>query len=265
MSEWLMFRHDSSHKGTSPSQSPKSEHLKWSFSTNASVCSSPAVANGKVFILSYDGNLYCIDSITGIQDWSQQLKSPGSWYAGGASSPAVYKNRVYVGARDMNVYCLVATTGDPSWKYTMGAQVGPSIPGVGVSIDCTDSSPAIAYDRVYIGSGDHNVYCLIAESGKLKWKYLTGGGINSSPSVANGKVYIGSYDRMLYCIDADSGKLIWRFPTDAGLGIYPGGIYSSPSVTGDRVFVGANDGYVYCLNAQSGHLASDRPKTVGKI
>ena len=71
----------------------------------ARVRSSPAVANGVVYVGSYDGNVYALNASTGAELWS---------YTTGAaldSSPAVANGVVYVGSLDYNVYRLHATTG----------------------------------------------------------------------------------------------------------------------------------------------------------
>jgi hypothetical protein len=76
------------------------------------------------------------------------------------------------------------------WSYTTG--------------DDVDSSPAVANGVVYVGSSDHNVYALDAQSGAKLWSYYRGynlmGSSNdySSPSVANGVVYVGSSARKVY-------------------------------------------------------------------
>ena len=46
---------------------------------------------------------------------------------------------------------------------------------------------------VYVGSVDHHVYALDAETGELLWRYETGAGVFSSPAVSDGVVYVGSY------------------------------------------------------------------------
>jgi outer membrane protein assembly factor BamB len=90
--------------------------LKWSYKTDYSVDSSPAVANGVVYVGSEDGNVYALNASTGAKLWS---------YATGAglySSPAVANGVVYVGSYDYNVYALNASTGGKLWSYaTSGA------------------------------------------------------------------------------------------------------------------------------------------------
>jgi outer membrane protein assembly factor BamB len=64
------------------------------------VTSSPAVANGVVYVGSYDGNVYALNASTGSKLWS---------FATGNlvdSSPAVANGVVYVGSYDHNVYAF---------------------------------------------------------------------------------------------------------------------------------------------------------------
>ena len=91
--------------------------LKWSYATGGAVHSSPAVANGVVYIGSDDFNVYALNAKTGAKLWS--------YATGGAvqSSPAVSNGVVYVGSNDYNVYALNAKTGAKLWSYTTGGAV----------------------------------------------------------------------------------------------------------------------------------------------
>ena len=73
--------------------------------------SSPAVANGVVYVGSGDYNVYALDAATGAKLWS--------YHTGGAvySSPTVANGVVYVGSYDYNVYALNAATGAKLWSY----------------------------------------------------------------------------------------------------------------------------------------------------
>ena len=75
----------------------------WNYMTgNAIAYSSPAVANGLVYMGSYDGNVYYFNSTSGA--------SLGNYRTGSivTSSPAVANGSVYVGSYDENVYRLPA-------------------------------------------------------------------------------------------------------------------------------------------------------------
>jgi len=146
--------------------------LKWSYTTGFYVYSSPAVANGVIYIGSEDSKVYALKAKTGHKLWS---------YTAGdlvASSPAVANGVVYVGSYDRNLYALNAKTGAKLWSYATG--------------DDGSSSPAVANGVVYVGSADGNVYALDAKTGTKLWSYLTGSSVYSWPAVANGVVYVGS-------------------------------------------------------------------------
>ena len=102
---------------------------------------------------------------------------------------------------------------------------------------------------VYAGSQDKNVYALDAYSGKLIWKYATGGSIEDSPAVAGGMLYIESDDGYLYCLNAQSGVLNWHTSVDSNLHFTYANLMltSSPVVTGGIVYIGSLDGNLYAL------------------
>jgi len=122
-------------------------------------------------------------------------------------------------------------TNQTQWNYTTGGSV--------------ISSPAVAGDKVYVGSGDNKTYCLDDSTGASIWNYTTGGWVQSSPAVADGRVYVGSDDGKVYCLDASTGAHIWNYTTDSS-------VSSSPAVAGDKVYVGSYGGKFYCLDASTG-------------
>ena len=71
------------------------------------------------------------------------------------------------------------------------------------------SSPAIVGDRVFVGSGDSNVYCLNLKDGTRRWAFHASGPIEASPLVLNGRVYIGDVNTNFYALNADSGAQVW--------------------------------------------------------
>jgi outer membrane protein assembly factor BamB len=146
----------------------------WSYAIP--VVSSPAVANGVVYVGSEDHNVYALNASTGAKLWSYTT----GYYVD--SSPAVVNGVVYVGSEDDNVYALNASTGAKLWSFTTGGMV--------------DSSPAVANGVVYVGSNDGNVYALNASTGAKLWSYTTGGFYASSPTIVGGAVYVRAGDSL---------------------------------------------------------------------
>jgi len=223
-SDWTMFRHDPSHSGFTNGNVTDSAKLSWVFSTGGMVRSSAAVADGKIFMGSWDGFFYCLNASSGNLVWKYAIRQVI------ASSPAVYSWQVYFGADDGYVYSLNATTGGLLWRTQIGGEVR--------------SSPTIVDGYLYIGSGDHNLYALDALTGAVLWSFTTPSRVISSPAVSDGTLCVATDDYNLYALNASTGKQIW--------GTHTGATTSSPTVYGNYVYVGSIDGYVCAVNATTG-------------
>ena len=88
--------------------------LRWSYKTGGPVGSSPALANGMVYIGSDDGNIYALDANTGSNRWIYQTGDKVF------SSPTVTNGVVYIGSNDHSVYALNASDGSKRWSYQTG-------------------------------------------------------------------------------------------------------------------------------------------------
>jgi len=223
---WPMFHHDLTHTGYSESPAPNTNQTQWTYTIGSYVNSSPVVAEGKVYVGSWDGKVFCLNASNGAQIWNYTTGDEVR------SSPAVVGGRVYVGSSDNKVYCLNALTGTHIWSYTTG--------------DIVISSPAVIDDKVYVGSSDNKVYCLNALTGTHIWNYTTGDEVRSSPAVVDDRVYLGSDDNSVYCLNASTGAHIWNYTTGDRVGL------SSPAVADGKVYVGSKDSRVYCFDASDG-------------
>jgi outer membrane protein assembly factor BamB len=224
---WSMFRHDETHSGFSTTSAPEDNQVLWSYQTNYVISSSPAVSHGRVYIGSWDWNIYCFEMDSGSLLWNYTTTGEIT------SSPAVANGKVYVGSQDSKLYCLNAIDGTFLWSFKTDFII--------------DTSPTVVDDKVFFGSSDGSLYCLDAYDGYLLWKYQTGSVIVSSPAVMEGKVYFGVTNGDFVSVDSNDGALIWTFTmTD--------GTYSSPTVFDGKIYFGSNDKNVYCLDADNGSL-----------
>ncbi len=186
--------------------------------------SSPALANGVIYVGAFDSNLYALSAGTGKVLWAYKTGDAIQ------NSAVVANGIVYVGAQDYFVYAVDALDGTLLWKtgygpvscrpyrscgmavadgvlyveaafpnyttFALNARTGDPLWGqwnIGGS-----TGPAVANGVLYLGSDDNNVYALSVATGEVLWKYATGDYVASSPAVANGKVYVGSYDGNVY-------------------------------------------------------------------
>jgi outer membrane protein assembly factor BamB len=119
--------------------------LKWSYTTGGGVYSSPAVANGVVYVGSEDNNVYALNAKTGALLWNYTTGNSID------SSPAVANGVVYVGGGN-DVYALNASSGALLWSYATNGAV--------------ESSPAVVNGVVYVGSDDGNLYAFGLKKGR---------------------------------------------------------------------------------------------------
>ena len=269
--EWSSFLHDSQHSGYVVEPAPHSNHKIgssafrgpevgspasyhdvlfmgagqtfyalnastfdkiWTHATGGNIESSPAVANGIVYVGSDDGNLYALNVADGSRAWATK---PGGEVK---SSPALDGGNVFVGSDNItttspgNITSYNAATGARNWHYDTQGGV--------------DSSPAVSNGVVVVGSNDHYVYFLNEATGGLIFKYATAGAVESSPSLSGNMAFIGSNDSYVYGINMAS-QVAWKFKTG-------GAVVASPVVNGSEVLVGSLDGYLYALNATNGNL-----------
>jgi outer membrane protein assembly factor BamB len=254
------FRGDPQHSGLYDGAGvPQFHNVKWKFHTNGQFLSSPAIADGTVFIGSTDGSLYAVDQATGAQKWKFATRARVT------SSPAVESDVVYFGSFDGAFYAVDAKSGQLKWKFATAGErryagkrlhgnepAGETMPD---PFDFYLSSPAVANGVVYFGSGDGNVYALDAASGAVKWKVQTGDVVHASPAVASGVVYVGSWDSYFYALDAATGAQKWRFKTGEDPVIHNQvGIQSSATVADGVVYFGCRDSKFYAVDAASGQL-----------
>ena len=254
-----MFRGDPAHLGVYESSAPTLHSVKWRFQAKGPIVASPVVSDGAVYVGSNDYRLYALDARDGSMLWTYRTGGPVS------SSPAVWNRAVFAASLDGYVYALDARSGALKWRFKTEGERRFTAPGIHGIIpahemmpdpfDMFISSPAIDRDTLYIGSGDHNVYAIDAQSGTLRWKFTTGDVVHASPAVSHGVVYIGSWDRYFYALDATTGAVKWKFLTGDDEVIHNQiGISSSAAVANGTVYFGCRDSHLYALNALDGTL-----------
>lgn len=256
----------------------------WRFKTGGPVTSSAVVENGRVYIGSGDGNVYCLRLSDGARLWS--VKTGGTVEA----QPLVIEGAVFVGSADGILYALDAINGRLLWRYRTedkivgGANWAPSTQGRG--------------SVIVVGSYDNKVHCVAAGTGQRLWTYQTNNYVNGMPAVSRGQVIFGGCDGILYvvrladgrltrsiaiknyiagsvavddryaflghyggeavCADVVGGQVLWRLRN----GNFP--FFSSPAVSGNRIVIGSRDKSVYCLAYGSGHFLW-KFRTRGKV
>nr|WP_280140973.1 PKD domain-containing protein [Haloferax larsenii] len=187
----------------------------WNYSTQTNVRSAPAVVDGVVYFGSNDGNMTALNATTGEELWYHTLSQPVLV----ESNPAVVDGVVYFGADDDNVTALNATTGQKIWNYT--------------AVDEIQSDATVANNTVFIGGDSSGVF------------YTMTGDVDGSPVYADGTLYAGSRGGDLVALDAVDGSKLWNVSGDDFRG--------APVVAGDVLYISDfGNGTVHAFNATDG-------------
>jgi outer membrane protein assembly factor BamB len=220
--------------------------VRWRFRARKLLEFPPAIAYGKLYLANNSGTLFAIDEKTGRAKWRYVAKRCT------AASPAVDRGLVYQvfmnkppcnakGASrrlDGQVVAFDARTGRIRWRHT----IGPS-----------ETSPAVAGGRVYVGDWNGKIYAFGARTGRLRWSFATGGQVKGGVAIAGNRLYVGSYDGHVYALSVKSGRQIWRAAAQARLGS-TGTFYATPAAAYGRVYIGSTDHKVYSFGATTGKL-----------
>jgi len=201
---------------------------KWSANIQ-NVLSGAVVANGIVYVCSYDGHLYARDAKTGAPVW--QAATGGNIY----SSPAVAEGLVYLGSGDGRVYAFDAETGAQRWSVSINGSVVTAL--------------VVADGVIYSGTNTGFALAIDAKTGIIKWSTeVRPHGMLSAPAVAHGIAYFNSFNDYngLDALDIRTGAVLWQQPLDnlsSHLGV--------PAVYRDLVIT-RSDSFISAFDAKTG-------------
>ncbi len=225
--------------------------LKWAFGYNgvAAARTQPAVAGGRLFIASENGEVHALDPGTGCTFWTFKAQ------AGVRSAPAVaeYKSQgkdafvVVVGDTKTNLYGIDANTGTQLWTIRVDEHPSAGITG----------SPIIHDGRVFIGVQG------IGEEGRGNtggYACCTFRGSLSAFDVVTGK-------RLWQTFTIDEPKPLGKSPNGVQFyGPAGGAIWSAPSIDVKRglVYAATGNGYADPPQAMTNSVIAFDQKT-GKV
>jgi len=300
--DWAMMYHDPAHTSSTPDSGPSTRQFAWSYQIGPALpnwdyihISSPAVVNGKVYVGSINGRVYCFDHSGGPPLWVKQLRDTVF------SSPAVVDGKVYAGTWNGYLYCLNANTGDSLWRYYSGGKIetGPTVADGRVFfgawyqnyIWCLDANtgarlwratpdpgymyghgglPAVSDSLAIVGASNLDVstkfyaYREFSTAPDVRWAYTVASGENhQAPTISGGRVFGSVDDGWLYALNefppSQNGELLWSQRSAPGYSGDP----SCVSVEGNRIYYGHEVGYAYCRDAVSGGLIWRSPHLGG--
>ena len=233
--------------------SEQSGGIVWQVRPGGPLRGAPTVANGAVYVMSQDNQIYSLDETNGKTNWSEaaSLEIAGVF---GSASPAVGQGTVVAGfsSGELNAY-----------RYENGRQVWQdalqrtSITTSVSSLSDIDADPVIDSGQVIaVGQGGRMV-ALELTTGQRQWE-LNIAGI-ATPWVAGDWVFVVTDEAKLLCIYRQNGHIRWinQLPQFEHPKSKKGQIdYSGPLLAGGRLIVVGSNGVLVNLDPATGNFQS---------
>ncbi|HEX2997916.1 MAG TPA: serine/threonine-protein kinase [Anaerolineales bacterium] len=197
--------------------------FQWKYPTDGGIVARPSFYDGNLYFGSEDKRLHVISARTGKVVWTYYTDGPIR------SSPALAEGHVFLGSDDNRIHAVNWNTGRVAWRFE--------------AADAVRSTPFILRDLVYVGceSGD---YYAIDFRGELKWRFHAKRSITASTVGTDQALYFSSMDSTLYALDPRNGWVLWRFRMGKPS-------ISTPCFVDDLIFVGSSDAFIYAVDSRS--------------
>ncbi len=290
--DWTTYQHDPSHTGYSAGSEIDITNVEmleeaWRFGTGDWVTGTPLVADGVVYIGSWDGMMYALREMDGSVVWSFDAGTVAvdrcATTYGIDDTAALSGGRLFFGNGMAQLTALKATTGELIWRSQLAD------PGQGYHIW---ASPLVFDGKIYVGLASHCVnpcvtgqlICVDANDGQVLWRFgaapegSLGGAVWSSAAVDSGRrmIYVGTgnyctgtdlHSSAIVGLNADTGALIWRFKRIPQGDLNNLDFGASPvlfDISGQPMLaLPSKDGHCYALNRATGELIWDTVVTDG--
>ncbi len=222
---------------------------RWSYFTDDWIVTSPAVNDEVVTVVALDNNVHVVGTKTGK---NRLLYSLGRQARG---SPVLQGDRLYVtddagrlraidwGKKEFPVERFLQRIKTQFFIWGMLDKLPTSKGFVWVFKERGGrffSTPAVAWNKVYVSSLSGRLYAVDQETGKEIWQFQAEAPMEASPSVVQKTVFVGDMGGTLYALNADTGEKQWEFKMGAG-------ISSTPVVANGVLYLGAQDGVLYAI------------------
>lgn len=203
----------------------------------------PIIADGVVFSMDSDSELYALDSTNGKRLWKKDLRLKNEKDIGFSGGLAAAGGSVFAATATGRVMAFDGRTGKDLWSADVNAPVR--------------ASPTVAEGKVFVVSHDNRLTVFSALDGSLIWTHngieetlgILGGG---SPAVAEGIVVVPYSSGEIYALRAADGEYLWHESLGNRSGTDP--FSSLADVVGSPVIINS---VVYAVNFNGSLMTFD--------
>lgn len=227
--------------------------IAWKVRPGGPLRGSPTLANGQVYVMSQDNQIYALDQQTGETQWSESgtLETTGVF---GVAAPAAVQGTVIAGFSSGELNAYRYENGRNLWGDALSrTSISTSV----AALADVDADPVVDRGRVFaIGQGGRMAsYELV--TGQRLWEINIAG--ISTPAVVGDWVFVVTDDAKLLCIARATGKVRWmsqlkrwRDEKDRKGAVR----WTGPTVAGGRLVLVSTDEDLIFVDPADGSVAS---------
>jgi outer membrane protein assembly factor BamB len=227
--------------------------LVWKVRPGGPLRGAPTVANGAVYVMSQDNQIYSLKEDDGSTNWSQPatLEIAGVF---GSASPAVGQGTVVAGFSSGELNAYRYENGRMVWQDALQRT---SIRTSVSTLNDIDADPVIDNGQVFaVGQGGRMV-ALDLITGQRQWE-LNLAGI-STPWLAGDWIFVVTDEAKLVCVYRLNGHIRWitQLPQFQNAKSKKGEIeYSGPVLAGGRLIITGSNGALIYVDPTTGRFES---------
>ena len=207
---------------------------KWNYMMSSISKTAPLIYKGKVFVLTVDNKLYCLDLKTGLLQWISE---------GASEQLGIIKNLSIVPYKDViivpysvgQLYAVNIVDGKQLWNLSLDEKFS----SIG-----TLNTPIINEGIAYISSFKGTLYALNLETGSMEWTNPHGGG--NAVWLAGNYIFSVNKQYQLVAINRSTGTPKWI----QDLSNYT--IDSRPIIINNKLFIASSEGIVLTMSPLTG-------------
>lgn len=216
---------------------------------------SPTLANGHVYVMSQDNQVFALDQQTGETQWSDAGTAQATGVFG-VAAPAAAQGTVIAGFSSGELTAYRYENGRDLWGDALSrTNISTSV----AALTDIDADPVIDRGRVFaIGQGGRMAsYELV--SGQRLWEINVAG--ISTPAVIDEWVFVVTDDARLLCIARTTGKIRWisQLKRWEDMKDKKGAVrWTGPVAAGGRLILVSTDGDLVYVNPADGAVAVNK-------
>ena len=234
--------------------------MVWKVRPGGPLRGSPTVANGTVYVISQDNQIYSLKADDGSTNWSQaaSLEIAGVF---GSASPAIGQGTVVAGFSSGELNAYRYENGREVWQDALQrTTIRTSVS----TLNDIDADPVVDSGQVIaVGQGGRMV-ALDLITGQRQWE-LNLAGI-STPWLAGDWIFVVTDEAKLVCIYRQNGHVRWitQLPQFQKAKSKKGAIeYSGPVLAGGRLIITGSNGALINIDPTNGGFRSQRSVGAG--